>query len=63
MIRDTWNVYHDFRCIAEKCPDSCCAGWQVDLDDEDVVSIFGWKDYHRITHHKVIGHMHHQLII
>lgn len=36
MIRDTWNVYHDFRCIAEKCPDSCCAGWQVDLDEEAV---------------------------
>ncbi len=26
--------YKAFRCIADQCPDTCCAGWEVDLDDE-----------------------------
>lgn len=33
MEKITWNVYNQFRCIAEKCTDSCCAGWEVDVDD------------------------------
>lgn len=33
MERITWNVYDQFRCIAEKCPDSCCQGWEVDVDE------------------------------
>lgn len=26
--------YKEFRCIADKCEDSCCAGWQIVVDDE-----------------------------
>lgn len=26
--------YENFRCIADKCPDSCCKEWDVVLDDE-----------------------------
>ncbi len=26
--------YRDFRCIAGACPDSCCHGWAVDIDDD-----------------------------
>ena len=33
MERIIWNVYEQFRCIAEKCPDSCCQGWEVDVDE------------------------------
>ena len=33
MIRVVWDAYEEFRCIAEKCPDSCCKGWIVDVDD------------------------------
>lgn len=33
MERIIWNVYKNFRCIAQKCPDSCCQGWEVDVDD------------------------------
>lgn len=33
MERITWNAYKKFRCIAEKCPDSCCKGWEVDVDE------------------------------
>lgn len=36
MEKITWNVYNQFRCIAEKCTDSCCAGWEVDMDDAAV---------------------------
>ena len=33
MEKTTWNAYKNFRCIAEKCPDSCCKGWEVDVDE------------------------------
>lgn len=26
--------YQDFHCLAGECPDTCCSGWQVDLDNE-----------------------------
>jgi len=26
------NYYHDFSCIADACPDSCCKEWEVDVD-------------------------------
>ncbi|MBQ7546661.1 MAG: flagellin lysine-N-methylase [Clostridia bacterium] len=26
--------YDSFRCIAQACPDSCCVGWDVVIDDE-----------------------------
>ena len=33
MNRVVWDAYEEFHCIAEKCPDSCCKGWIVDVDD------------------------------
>lgn len=30
----TPHYYETFKCIASACTDSCCAGWEVDLDDE-----------------------------
>lgn len=26
--------YDQFKCKADKCSDTCCAGWEVDIDDE-----------------------------
>ena len=26
------DIYDDFKCIAEKCTDSCCVGWEIDVD-------------------------------
>lgn len=26
--------YRKFRCIADKCPDTCCAGWQIVIDED-----------------------------
>lgn len=28
------KCFKAFRCIAGECPDTCCAGWEVDLDEE-----------------------------
>ena len=28
--------YDSFRCIADKCPKSCCCGWQIVIDDESL---------------------------
>ncbi len=30
------HYYDDFKCIADKCPDTCCAGWQIIIDDESL---------------------------
>ncbi len=34
MINIYPSYYKKFRCIADKCPDSCCKGWDVVVDDE-----------------------------
>lgn len=34
MIHIYPSYYKKFRCIANKCPDSCCKGWDVVVDDE-----------------------------
>ena len=26
--------YDDFKCIANKCIDSCCIGWQINIDEK-----------------------------
>ena len=28
------SYYDKFHCIADKCEDTCCAGWEIDIDDE-----------------------------
>ncbi|MBU5480132.1 flagellin lysine-N-methylase [Blautia sp. MSJ-19] len=33
--------YKEFSCIAGACPDTCCAGWQIMIDDRSL------KKYHR----------------
>ncbi len=30
------NYYKDFCCIADKCPDTCCAGWEVVVDGDSL---------------------------
>ncbi len=27
------DYYDDFKCVAGKCPDTCCAGWQIMIDE------------------------------
>ena len=35
------DYYRDFRCIAGECPDTCCGGWKISIDDRT------WKTYRR----------------
>ena len=32
MLFTTPDYYDDFRCIAGDCRDSCCIGWEIDID-------------------------------
>ena len=34
MIFRTPSYYSRFRCIAGDCRDSCCIGWEIDIDDD-----------------------------
>ena len=36
------TVYKDFVCVADRCTDTCCAGWQVDVDADS------WEYYKSI---------------
>lgn len=28
------DYYKDFQCLADKCKDSCCIGWEINIDEE-----------------------------
>lgn len=30
------SYFDKFRCVADKCPDTCCIGWEVDIDSKTV---------------------------
>ena len=30
------QYYDDFTCIADRCPDTCCAGWQIVIDEKSL---------------------------
>lgn len=34
MITTRPDYYDKFKCIADKCTDSCCIGWEIDIDPE-----------------------------
>ena len=36
MTEVSLSCFQSFQCIAGACPDTCCAGWEVDLDDDAV---------------------------
>lgn len=33
MLYTVPDYYKEFQCIADKCEDTCCAGWQIVIDD------------------------------
>ena len=43
MIYTRPDYYDSFKCVADKCPDTCCAGWQIVIDDESM------KKYKKIS--------------
>ena len=36
------DYYKDFQCIADKCKDSCCIGWEIMIDSKS------YKKYHNV---------------
>ena len=34
MLYTIPDYYKEFACIADKCEDTCCAGWQIVIDKE-----------------------------
>ena len=34
MIYTKPDYYDEFTCVADKCKDTCCSGWQIVIDDE-----------------------------
>ena len=36
MIYTIPDYYKEFHCIADKCEDTCCAGWQIVIDDKSL---------------------------
>ena len=36
MIYTRPDYYDKFQCIADKCEDTCCAGWQIVIDEESL---------------------------
>ena len=36
MLIRTPPYYRDFQCLAGACPDTCCAGWEVCIDDDSL---------------------------
>lgn len=38
------DYYDAFQCVADKCPDSCCAGWQIMIDDASLEKYQQVKD-------------------
>lgn len=32
------DYYNDFKCIADKCEDTCCAGWQIMIDPKSLAA-------------------------
>ncbi|MBP9988350.1 MAG: flagellin lysine-N-methylase [Ruminococcus sp.] len=41
------SYYNEFKCIADKCIDSCCTGWDVDIDN-DTAEIYKNSDVEKI---------------
>ena len=36
MILRMPSYYRDFKCTADKCTDSCCIGWEIDIDKQSL---------------------------
>ncbi|MST74486.1 YkgJ family cysteine cluster protein [Roseburia sp. MUC/MUC-530-WT-4D] len=41
MILRIPDFYEDFSCIADKCTDSCCIGWEIDIDEDTYEYYYG----------------------
>lgn len=54
MIYTYPSYYSEFKCIADKCPDTCCAGWQIVIDDDSLENYENYQGEYRDTLQKRI---------
>lgn len=36
MLYTRPDYFHEFKCTADRCPDTCCAGWQIMIDKDSI---------------------------
>lgn len=48
------DYFKNFKCIADKCPDTCCAGWYIMIDDDSLETYKNYQGEYRDTLHKNI---------
>ena len=46
------SYYDDFKCIGSECPNSCCVGWEIDLD---INTFQKYRDLHDSNINKCIS--------
>ena len=52
MIYSYPDYYKKLRCIADKCPDTCCSDWQIVIDDESLEKYRNYAGEYRQTLHR-----------
>ena len=49
------NYFKDFNCIADKCEDTCCAGWGIVIDDKSYEKYMNLEsDFGRCLRSKIV---------
>lgn len=53
------NYYKEFSCIAGSCPDTCCAGWKIVIDNKTLKKYQHFKGpFHNRLHNDIDGKEH-----
>ena len=55
MLYTIPDYYKEFACIADKCEDTCCAGWQIVIDKKSLNKYRNLKSDYRKTVWKKIN--------
>lgn len=48
------SYYSKFKCIADKCPETCCAGWEIVIDDKTMKK---YRGLDRETRDYILSHV------
>lgn len=54
MLLRVPDFYHKFHCLADKCTDSCCIGWEIDVDETTL------EKYRELASGKLTASQRHQ---
>ncbi|MCF0221786.1 MAG: hypothetical protein HUK19_05790 [Fibrobacter sp.] len=44
MLLRVPDFYRDFKCLADKCTDTCCVGWEIDVDKRSLNKYKKWSN-------------------